>query len=71
MTVGRLIAIPLANKFSGNTQLRFLSYLTFCVLGFCLLTIYTDHLNVTVYFGSALFGLAVSAIYPLLLTTPV
>lgn len=71
ITIGRMIAIPVATKYNGISQLRFLTYSVFIVLCFCMIAILSGSLHIAVYGGSVMFGLAVSAIYPLLITTPV
>jgi MFS family permease len=70
MTIGRLLAIPLANKFKVQSQLRVLVWANVIITGFCLLMMITGNLIIIAYLGSALVGLAISAVYPLLMSIP-
>ena len=68
MTFGRLICIPLANKFKSLPQLKFFSWINVALTLFCLLLLVTKNLVILVYVGSALIGLGFSGIYPLLMS---
>jgi hypothetical protein len=70
MTIGRLVAIPLANKFKVQSQLRVLVWANVIITGLCLLMMITGNLIIIAYLGSALVGLSISAVYPLLMSIP-
>jgi fucose permease len=64
------MAIPASGRFSANGQLQVLIYNCILSVASSLLLIGLGFGRLAVYLGSAWFGLAMSAIYPLLMSLP-
>jgi FHS family Na+ dependent glucose MFS transporter 1 len=70
ISLGRVIAVPFAVRYPTSLQLRTLIYLSVISMLIAGLLILTGMKWLTVFGCSALFGLALSAIYPLLMSMP-
>lgn len=70
ITIGRMLAIPAANRYNTNSQLQVLIYSCVCSVATALLLVSLGYTRQAVYLGSAWFGLSMSAIYPLLMSLP-
>lgn len=70
ITLGRMLAIPAATRFSTNSQLQVLIYSCVLSVTSALVLIGLGLTRMAVYLGSAWFGLSMSAIYPLLMSLP-
>ena len=70
ITLGRALAIPLATKFPVHQQLTTLTNFAVGVMGSCLVLLWLGLDVIAVFLGSFLFGLSLSAMYPLLVTIP-
>jgi fucose permease len=70
VVIGRLGAVLLANVYSINKKLLFLLYLGSITMLLCLIFQSLGYGKLVIFGGSALFGIAISAIYPFLMSLP-
>lgn len=70
ITLGRMLAIPAATRFSTNSQIQLLIYSCVLSVSTALVFVGLGLTRMAVYLGSAWFGLSMSAIYPLLMSLP-
>lgn len=70
ITAGRALAIPIASKYPVHKQLKVLTGFSVGVMALSVLLLWVNLSIVAVFLGSLLFGFGLSAMYPLMMTTP-
>lgn len=70
ISLGRVLAVPFAVRYPTSLQLRILVYCSVATMLFCNFLVLIDWKMLVVYGCSALYGLSISAIYPLIMSMP-
>jgi FHS family Na+ dependent glucose MFS transporter 1 len=69
-SIGRLLAVPFAIRYPTNIQFKILIYGCICSMLISNLLLLMNLTKLVIYGCSALYGLSMSAIYPLLISMP-